>query len=49
MTRLVLLLAAAVAAPLRLAHAEGGASLPPVEDPTVRKECGACHTNRPRY
>jgi hypothetical protein len=25
------------------AHAEGGASLPPVDDPATLKECGACH------
>ena len=43
MTRLALLLAAALAAPLLPAHAEEGAYLPPVADATVAKECGACH------
>ena len=43
MNRLVLLLAATILVPPGLAHAEGGAFLPPIGDATVRKECGACH------
>ena len=43
MTHLTLLLAAALAVPLLQARAEEGTYLPPVTDPTVVKECGACH------
>jgi hypothetical protein len=43
MTRPAMFLAVALAVPLLQARAEEGTYLPLVTDPTVAKECGACH------
>ncbi|MFO1037888.1 MAG: diheme cytochrome c [Geminicoccaceae bacterium] len=43
MKRFLLLTAAAVTLPVLAGRAEEGLYIPPVQDPTVVKECGACH------